>query len=411
MRTRWSARRPRARVAAETAPRDIAPLRLLIAGGGTGGHVYPALALAEEVRRVEPRADILFLGTARGLEARVVPPRGFTLETIDARGLPRRLTPGAFAALFHIARGFVQVAGRVQSFRPDVLVGTGGYVSAPALFAAGLFRRPLVIQEQNATPGIANRLLAGAAREIHTAFPAARDWFRRYADRVLLTGNPLRAGIAAGNREAAAAAFGLDPSRATVLIFGGSLGARSLNAAVRDAAPALAAGVGRELQFVVQTGAVMEQEVAAACRAAGLAAHVAAFVEDMNGAYALADFTVCRAGAMTLAEITACGLPSVLVPYPYAAHDHQMANARDLEAQGAADVIADSDLTPAALVAAIERLHADPARRAAMSAKARAAAKPHATQELVQAIYRVAGRPAPAALTAAVTPQHRETSV
>ena len=285
-----------------------------MSGGGTGGHVYPALAIAEEVRRVEPSAEILFVGTARGLEARVVPEYGFRLEYIEARGLPRRLSLDASVSLAQTVRGFAQVVGVVRNFRPDVLVGTGGYVSAPALFAAGLLRRPLLIQEQNATPGIANRMMADNAREIHTAFAAARAWFPRQASRVHLTGNPLRAGIAHGDRGATAARLGLDPAKTTVLVFGGSLGARSINTALRDAAPALFAVAGTDVQFVVQTGPTMAAEVAASCRAAGLQARVSAFIEDMIGAYALADFTVCRAGAMTLAEITACGLPAVLVP-------------------------------------------------------------------------------------------------
>jgi UDP-N-acetylglucosamine--N-acetylmuramyl-(pentapeptide) pyrophosphoryl-undecaprenol N-acetylglucosamine transferase len=380
-------------------PRDTVrshSLRVIIAGGGTGGHVYPALAVAEELRRADPLADILFLGTARGLEARVIPARGYAFTLVQARGFPRAVSFSALASLLDIARGFVQTLGIVRRSRPDVVLGTGGYVSAPLVLASALLARPIVVQEQNAIPGVANRLLGRLAREVHVAFPGAARYFD--AARVQLSGNPLRHDVTRGDRRRAAARFGFDADRTTVLVFGGSLGARSINGAVASAARLLATPPRADAQFLVQTGEAMEEEVARACRDAGLHAYVAAYLEDMGDAYAIADLAVCRAGAMTLAELAACGLPAILVPYPYAAHGHQSANAAWFAEQGAAEVIADGELTGERFDAAVRALLAQPEKRRAMAERVRTLARPDAASEIVRSLYRAAGRDAPGVL-------------
>ncbi len=378
--------------------RDTGPLRVVIAGGGTGGHVYPALAVGEEIRRADPSAEVLFLGTARGLESRVVPARGFAFHLIAARGFPRRLSWDAVVRLATIAKGAAATLAFLARLRPHVVLGTGGYVSAPAVLAGALLRRPVVVQEQNAIPGVANRALSRLAREIHVAFPEARAWFGGRAERVVLSGNPLRQEILAGDRARARARWDFDPARPVVLIFGGSLGARSLNGAVAEAAPLLARAAEPRAQLLVQTGEAMHAQVEAACRAAGLNARVLAYIEAMGDAYAVADFVVCRAGALTLAEVCAAGLPSVLVPYPHAAHRHQDANAASLVAAGAARVIADAALTGETLAAAVRDLACDPALRRAMGERARSLARPSAAADVARSLYRVAGRPLPAAL-------------
>jgi UDP-N-acetylglucosamine--N-acetylmuramyl-(pentapeptide) pyrophosphoryl-undecaprenol N-acetylglucosamine transferase len=244
-------------------------------------------------------------------------------------------------------------------------------------------------------PGVANRALARLAREVHVAFPAAIAALGGASPRVRLSGNPLRASVLGGDRARAAERFALQAGIPTVLVFGGSLGARTINRAMIDAAPLLAS---LRAQFIIQTGAAMADEVRRACARAGLAAHVNAFIEDMGDAYALADLVLCRAGAMTLAEVTACGRASVLVPYPFAAHKHQDANAAWLAERGASVVIADAECTGVRVADTLRTLLTDARRRERMAEAARAAARPHAARDVARALYRAARRPVPPAL-------------
>lgn len=363
------------------------PVRLLIAGGGTGGHVYPGLAVAEAVRRLRPAADVRFCGTRRGLEATVVPAAGWRLHTVPASGL-RGLGPAA-RALFvaNLAAGGAAALALLLRWRPDAVLGTGGYASAPALLAARLLGVPVALQEQNAVPGSANRLLARCADRVYLGTAAAAASFP--GRDCLVTGNPVRAAFRAAPAGPAGAPGGL-----SVLMFGGSRGARTLNRAACELA---ALWRGREdVALLVQTGPDGHAGVAAAF--AGWAprrARVVPYIDDMAAALAGADLAVCRAGAMTLAELAVAGRPAVLVPFPHATDDHQWHNAQDVAAGGAALVVRDEACDGATLAALVDELGRDRPRLAAMARASAARARPEAARLIADDLLRLAGAAAP----------------
>ena len=372
-------------------------MKVLIAGGGTGGHIYPGIAVAEELKRIDPTAQILFVGGDRGLEGRVVPEAGFDLVTIAARGLPRRALWRVPFALLSNLGAFFAALGIVRRVKPDVVLGTGGYVSAPVVVAAWLTRRPVLLQEQNAVPGLTNRLLARVADEVHVAFTESRGWFAR-KDRLKLSGNPVRRMILSGDRKQALARFGLSEQMPTVFVFGGSRGARRINEATLDAMARLKGAL--SAQFILQTG---KEDFAWARERAEkeqLPVTVVPYLTHIHEAYAAADLVVCRAGAMTLAEIAACGVPAILVPYPFAAYDHQVTNAQNLAERGGAVMIKDAELTGERLATEVSRLIKDRATLVRMSANARRFARPEAAERIARSLlewarYPKHGRPAP----------------
>lgn len=372
-------------------------MKYLIAGGGTGGHVYPGIAVAEELKRRDPAAEVVFVGGARGLEALAVPEAGFRLRTILTRGFPRRAWwrwPGA--ALANLI-GLVQALVIVMTERPGAVLGTGGYVSGPVALAAWLTRRPLLIQEQNSIPGVTNRWLARVADEVHLSFVEARNWFTR-RDHLKVSGNPVRAHILSGERPQAIEEFGLVPGRPTVFVFGGSRGARRINEAALDAMRRLKGRV--DVQFILQTGREDYDWARGAVETEGLPARVMPFLQRIHMAYAAADLVVCRSGAMTLAEIAVCGTPAILVPYPHAAHNHQVINATNLVDRGAAAMILDRELTGERLAKEIAHWLADRPALSRLSANARLFARPDAAARIAESLER---RAAP---RAAARPDH-----
>ncbi len=360
-------------------------MKVLIAGGGTGGHVYPGVAVAEELQRSHPEAEILFVGTRRGLEAQAVPEAGFRIVFIWTRGLPRRAWWRWPAALFANAVGLLQAVWVVANERPDVVLGTGGYVSGPLALAAWMLGRPLLLQEQNSVPGLANRWLARIADEVHLSFVEARSYFDR-KDNLKVTGNPIRDHILSGDRTTALHEFGLLAGKPTVFIFGGSRGARRINEAALDAMRRLWQRV--DVQFILQTGREDFDWARGIVETEGLPAKVLPFLRRIHLAYAAADLVVCRSGAMTLAEIAVCGLPSLLVPYPHAAHDHQSVNAANLVDRGAAAMILDRELTGERLANEIAHLLSDRQALSRMSANARLFARPDAAERIVGSLVR-----------------------
>lgn len=360
-------------------------MKILIAGGGTGGHVFPGIAVAEELKRQRRDVEVVFVGTRHGIEAQAVPEAGFRIRYLASAGFHRRRWwrwPGA--ALVNVL-GVLQALWIVLAENPRAVLGTGGYVSAPLSFAAKLLGRPLVLQEQNSIPGLANRVLARFANEVHLSFLEARGWFAR-KDHLKVTGNPVRAHILSGDRESALREFQLQPGRPTVFVFGGSLGARRINEAAIDTLRRLKGRV--DVQFILQTGRPDFERVQAAVQAEQLPATVMPFVKKIHMAYAVADLVVCRAGAMTLSEIAVCGLPSVLVPYPFAAHNHQEVNASNLVDRGAAVSIVDAELTGERLAKEIAHLLADRQALSRMSANARLFARPDAAARLARSLLR-----------------------
>lgn len=367
-------------------------MKILIAGGGTGGHVFPGIAVAEELKRVRRDCEVVFVGTRGGLEAQAVPEAGFRIRYLASSGFHRRQWWRWPWAVLVNAVGLVQAVWVILAENPQVVLGTGGYVSAPLSFVAKLMRRPLVLQEQNSIPGLANRVLARFADEVHLSFLEARVWFSR-KDHLKVTGNPVRAHILSGDRETALKEFRLQPGRPTVFVFGGSLGARRINEATLETLRRLRGRV--DVQFILQTGRQDFERVRTAVQAEDLPATVMSFVKQIHMAYAVADLVVCRSGAMTLAEIAVCGLPSILVPYPYAAHNHQEVNAANLVDRGAAVCILDSELTGERLAKEVAHLLADRQGLSRMSANARLFARPDAAARLARSLVRFAeGRPA-----------------
>jgi UDP-N-acetylglucosamine--N-acetylmuramyl-(pentapeptide) pyrophosphoryl-undecaprenol N-acetylglucosamine transferase len=369
-----------------------APIRLLIAAGGTGGHVYPGIALAEEWRRRHPDSEVIFVGTVRGLEATVVPRAGFALRTIAARGFPRRFGFGLLRALGAAVASLVQAASLIKELKPSVVVVTGGYVSGPVGLMAKLAGIPLVVQEQNSVPGATNRWLNLIADEVHISFMESRSYFRR-RNNLKVTGNPIRRSLLLQDKASAYEALGLDPTRRTLLVFGGSRGAASINRAVAGALPLLARVP--SLQVIWQTGSEDEEAMKEASRTAPFPVRVRAYVDRMEEAYAVADLAICRSGAMTITELTACGVPSILIPYPHAARDHQTQNARGLVDRGAAEMIEDKQLDPAELATRVEALFRDESRLRRMARNARAFARTNAAEKIARSIESLAGLASP----------------
>jgi len=363
------------------------PVRLLVAAGGTGGHVYPGIAIAEEWMRLHPDSHVTFVGTARGVEAKAVPAAGFDFRAIEARGFPRRPTLEALRSLWSFGRGFTQMAGIIKEVKPHVIVATGGYVSGPAAIWARLLSIPLVLQEQNSVPGAANRWLSLIASQVHISFVESRSYFRR-KNHLKVTGNPIRRSLLLQDKASAYEALGLDPTRRTLLVFGGSRGATSINRAIAGALPLLARVP--SLQVIWQTGSEDEEAMKEASRTAPFPVRVRAYVDRMEEAYAVADLAICRSGAMTITELTACGVPSILIPYPHAARDHQTQNARGLVDRGAAEMIEDKALDPAELATRVEALFRDESRLRRMARNARAFARTNAAERLVGSIEALA---------------------
>ena len=360
-------------------------MKVLIAGGGTGGHVFPGIAVAEELKREKPEVLVVFVGTRHGLESQAVPEAGFPIRYLAASGFPRRrwwLWP--WAALVN-AVGFLQAIALVIGENPRAVLGTGGYASAPVAFAAKLLGRPLILQEQNSVPGLANRLLARVADEVHLSFLEARSYFPR-RDHLKVTGNPVRAHILSGDHDAAMREFKLQPGVTTLFVFGGSLGATRINEATLDMLRKLRGRV--EVQCLLQTGRNDHERVKAVVEAEKLPATVLPFVRKMNMAYAAADLVICRAGAITLAEIAVCGLPAILVPYPYAAHNHQQDNATNLVDRGAAVLVPDAELTGERLAQEVAHLLADRQALSRMSSNARLFARPDAASRIARSLVR-----------------------
>lgn len=364
-------------------------LRLVIAGGGTGGHLYPGIAVGE-VAQARLAAKILFVGGAR-LEARVLGPAGWPFVRVASRPLPRRVGPAALWSLAVNAAGMLQALYRLRRFAPDAVLATGGYASAPVGLAALLLRIPLVLQEQNMIPGLVNTWLARWARAI--SVPAQMPGFP--PGRTVVTGVPVRPSVLRGERDRARHTFGLAPDRFTVLVLGGSQGAMSLNRAVGEAATLM---MYEPIQILHQTGGEHLEWVR---REIGHREHVGppairhiplAFVEQMGDAYAAADLVVCRAGASTLAEVTAWGLPAIVVPYPHAAGGHQDANASRLAAAGAAEVIPDAELSGLRLQEHIRRLAHDRVLLRAMAEASRRLGRPAAAARVLDLLLAAAGR-------------------
>lgn len=372
-----------------------APLRVVIAGGGTGGHLFPGLALAEEL--TARGAQVTFVGTSRGIEAKVVPQHGYPLELIDIAGLKRQGVAATLRSLVRLPAAAWQALRVLRRLRPQVVVGVGGYASGPVVMLAALRGTPTVVLEQNSIPGVTNRLLSRFARAVITAFPHAERFFPR--GKVALLGNPIRRSVL---REAAPPAEAIPPRPSgpvRVLVLGGSQGARSVNELVVAAvehwlktpgAPPLA----EVLSLRHQTGAADHEKVAARYRELGLPESVARaepFITAMGEAYAACDLMVGRAGATTIAELTAVGRPALLIPFPQAADDHQTENAGYLVERGAAKLLVQAETTPAQLAALLQELGRNPQALQRMAEASRALGRADAAAVIAGRVLELGG--------------------
>ncbi len=348
-------------------------MRVLIAAGGTGGHVMPALEVARELEK--RGAELLFVGTSRGLESRLVPERGYPLATVEVGALKRVGVGQILATLVGLPAAFVRAKVLIEEFRPDVAYGMGGYASGPVLLMAALKNIPVVVHEPNAVPGFANRLLAPwVARALVAREEALRFFPAQRAERV---GVPVRREFFAIPRKQHAPPF-------TVLVTGGSQGSARLNEAMKEALPLVAGR--QDLFFIHQTGQREYDEVKRAYAEQGVRAEVVAFIEDMPAAMARADVVVCRSGAVTLGELAAAGRAAILVPFPYAADQHQLRNARAFERAGAARVVPDASLSGPRL---LEEIGAMLPRLSEMEEAAGKLAEPGAAERVVEVLEEV----------------------
>ena len=364
-------------------------MRMLIAGGGTGGHLFPGLALAEEVKTRHPRNDVLFVGTSRGLETRIVPKNGFPLELIEVGPLKRQGALQTFRGLMRIPRALWQSRRILRRFDPDVVVGVGGYASGPLVIAAWMMRIPTAVQEQNALPGFTNRTLGRFARACFIAFEEARAAFP--PERTHLLGNPIRRAFLDNYLHSK------EPSeeRLSMLVTGGSQGAHVLNLRVAEALETLAPALGSRLRVVHQTGEKDLEEIAGRYQAlekSGMEAKATAFIDDMAQAYAQADLLVCRAGATTIAELTVCKKPAILVPFPYAADDHQTVNARSMVRNGAAILLPEQELTGEKLAGELRALEGDRERLRRMARQSGLLGRPQAAREIAEVCVSLCAR-------------------
>jgi len=345
---------------------------ILIMAGGTGGHVFPGLALARLLR--EHSLEVVWLGTERGLESRVIPAEGIPIERLSVGGLRGKGTLTWLAAPFRLTLALLQALSVMRRHRPSVVVGLGGFVTGPGGVAAWLTRRPLLIHEQNAVAGLTNRILAHLARQVLEAFPGSFD--RTVHARVI--GNPIRRDISALPPPAVRFAGRAGPIR--LLVIGGSQGAARLNAVVPFALKRLAGSIAFDVRH--QAGERWIEAGRASYAQAGVRADVRPFIEDMSEAYGWADLVICRAGALTVSELAAVGVGAILVPFPGAVDDHQAFNARYLVRAEAALLIADRELTEERLAAELGRLGTGRGRLLAMAERARVLAMPRAADEL-----------------------------
>ena len=351
-------------------------MRLIVAGGGTGGHLYPGLAVADEVRR--RGGEVLFVGTARGIEARAVPAAGYPLELLQVSGLKRMGLAGKLKGISRLPLAGWQSQQIIRRFAPTCVLGVGGYASGPLVMMAALLGVPTTLQEQNSAAGFTNKALGRFARKVFLGFPEAASAFP--ATKCVHTGNPVRTMF---NDSAVPSAQEQNPRRGGVLVVGGSQGARAVNEIMVLALAKLAAS-GVRPPVLHQAGKLHAETVAAAYAQAGLTnVTVRAFIDNMPEAYAGADLVIGRAGALTLAELAIVGRASLLIPLPTAADDHQTRNAQSFAAAGAAMVYPESSLSPETLASALLKLLGDPTKLAQMEAACKTLARPRAAAQIV----------------------------
>ncbi|TLQ05002.1 undecaprenyldiphospho-muramoylpentapeptide beta-N-acetylglucosaminyltransferase [Pediococcus stilesii] len=360
-------------------------MRLMVSGGGTGGHIYPALALIKQVKENEPNSEILYIGTQKGLESKIVPNSGIDFKTINIQGFKRSLSLENFKTIGLFLSSVVKARKMIKEFKPDVVLGTGGYVSGAVVFAASLMGIPTVIHEQNSVVGVTNKFLSKFVKKIAISFQDAASQFP--SQKVVLTGNP-RATEVVNIKPESLGQFGLDSTVPTVLIFGGSRGAEKINRVTVDSLEEL---VKKPYQTLFVTGRVHFDQIAKEIDVEKLKSKVAIlpYISNMPEILANISVIVGRAGATSLAEITALGIPSILIPSPYVTNDHQTKNAKSLVEDHAAELITENELTSEKLMRSLDRLMLDETARKEMANNAKQLGQPDAAENLYKVLVSV----------------------
>ena len=360
--------------------------KVILAGGGTGGHLFPALAIAEGIKKRYLNSEISFMGTPKGLEAKVIPQKGYPLFYLSVVGLKRGLNLSILKVIFFLMKSLVEAFKILRQLKPEVVIGTGGYVSAPAVLAASLMRIPTFIQEQNSFPGMTTRILSLFAKKVFLAYEESKKYFLLKKN-LKVTGNPVRPEIFGADKTSAMKQFNLVPHKKTVLILGGSQGASTINRAVLEDLNLHEKGL--NFQVLWQTGEKDYQKIKENLKNKSNSVQTFNFIEDMSSAYAVGDIIISRAGAITLSEITGCGRPALLIPYPHATAEHQKFNAQVLEKRGAVVVIEEKELTKGKLIAKVLELLADEAKLKQMSRNSKSLGKPEALNEILDEIEKI----------------------
>ncbi len=354
-------------------------MNVIISGGGTGGHIYPAIAIADELRAIDPTTNILFVGAEGKMEMEKVPRAGYSIVGLPIVGIKRELTLDNLAFPLKLGRSLLRARQLINEFRPDVAVGVGGYASGPLLLAASLKGIPTLIQEQNSYAGLTNKVLARWASRICVAYPGMDAFFP--ADKLRLTGNPVRSDIQFASQQLTAGRqqFGLDPARPTLLVIGGSQGARTLNESMEQG---LSRFMEAGIQVIWQTGpAFIERAKQAVAKTSSSLIKPFDFIYEMDKAYAVADVVVSRAGALSVSELCLVGKPAILVPLPTAAEDHQTKNAMSLVNRQAAVLVTDQSARTDLVTVALNLLN-NPVRQQQLSTEIKPLAKPNAAREI-----------------------------
>lgn len=361
-------------------------MKIAIAGGGTGGHLFPGIAVAEELKKKDVSAEVIFIGTEYGIEASIIPREGYAIRYLRAEGLVGKSLVKKARAGVKAAFSLYDSYRLLKGLRPDALIGLGGYASFCPVFVAFLMGIPTVIMEQNSVPGLANRILCRVVDIVCATYHESISFFPK--NKTYITGNPVRQDITNASRESAYRLFGLERGKFTILVFGGSSGARRINNTVCGAFAHIN-DIREQVQFLHQTGKNDCETVRETYRKWGFKGTVAAFINQMPEAYAVADIVISRAGATTVAELTAVGRAAILIPYPYAAGNHQALNAQRLSEMGAARVISDEELEPETLAKNIRELYENPGVRREMQRASRSLGKPDAAQKVAEIVMSV----------------------
>lgn len=366
--------------------------RVIISGGGTGGHVFPAIAIADALKAKSPDTEILFVGANGKIEMEKVPKAGYKIEGLNITGFQRKLSLRNLVFPFKLAASMIRAVMIVRKFKPDVAVGVGGYASGPVLKIANTFGIPTVLQEQNSYAGVTNRILASKASAVCVAYDGLERFFPK--DKIIFTGNPVRKDILDNKINALEAkqTLGLDQNKKTVLIFGGSLGARTINEAVLANADTL---LGRDqMNIIWQVGKVYFEEYKN-CKLSGQShIKILPFIENMDVAYSAADIVVCRAGALTISELAILGKAAILIPSPNVAEDHQTVNAMSLVKKGAAVLVKDAEAKDK-LVIEIQQLLEDEAKKNDLESNILYFARPEAAKEIAAEILKICAKGKP----------------